>query len=154
MYNLAGHYLSGKGVEQNKALSDQWMKNAIHSGLVEAYLTFNSHAVSPAEGVHISFKSGPLYWLAKQEPDQYTIQLASSRSKKLIEEKFRENELKGKGGYFQYEKSGKEYYALVFGSYETVSAAKLAIANLPESLRKSPPWVRKISSLHKISKLP
>jgi len=151
MYNLASHYSSGKGIDKNKTLSDEWLHNATRLGLVQAYLNLNSNAVTPASDLQLTFKSGPLYWLEKQEPSEYTLQLVSSRNKKLIEKFYNENNLKGKAGYLHYMRSGKDSYALVYGSYKTVAEAKTAIANLPEGLRKSPPWVRKIKSLHEIS---
>lgn len=152
MYNLASHYSSGKGIGKNKSLSDEWLLNATRSGLVQAYLNLNNNAVAPASDSQLTFKFGPLYWLEKQEPSNYTLQLVSSRNKKLIEKIYNENNLKGKAGYLHYMRSGKDSYALVYGAYKTVAAAKTAIANLPKGLPKSPPWVRKIKSLHEISK--
>ena len=151
MYNLANRYSSGKGIDKDKKLSVEWLKNAARSGLVEAYLSLNSTALSSAEGLHLSFNSGPLYWLKNKAPDKYTIQLASSRNIKSIKNIYSKNNLKGKGGYYHYLWHGKDRYALVYGAYETVTAANVALANLPEELRKSPPWVRKIQSLHNIS---
>lgn len=152
MYNLASHYSSGKGISKDKKLSEMWLKNATRSGLVEAYLNLNNNAVATAAGSQLTFHSGPIYWLEKQEPTEYTLQLASSRSKKFIEKIYSDNRLKGQGGYYRFLSAGKNRYALVYGTYKTVAEAKAAIAQLPKSLRKSPPWVRKIQSLHKISR--
>jgi len=151
MYNLANHYSSGKGVVKNKVLSDEWLENATRSGLIQAYLNLNNNAVTPASYSHLTFNTGPRYWLKKQKPDKYTLQLISSRHKKLVEKVYDENDLKGKAGYLHYMRSGKDSYALVYGVYETVAEAKTAITKLPENLRKSSPWVRKIKSLHEIS---
>jgi len=151
MYNLANHYSSGKGVGKNKVLSDEWLGNATRSGLIQAYLNLNNNAVTPASYSHLTFKTGPLYWLKKQKPSKYTLQLISSRNKKLIEKVYNENNLKGKAGYLHYMRSGKDSYALVYGVYETVAEAKTAITKLPEKLRKNSPWVRKIKSLHEVS---
>ena len=151
MYNLASHYSSGKGIVKNKVLSDEWLDNATRSGLIQAYLNLNNNAVTPASYSHLTFKTGPLYWLEKQKPGKYTLQLISGRNKKLVEKIYNDNNLKGKAGYLHYMRSGKDNYALVYGVYETVAAAKAAITKLPENLRKSSPWVRKIKSLHEIS---
>ena len=152
MYNLANHYSLGKGVDEDKALSEVWLKNATRSGLVEAYLTLNSAAVATAAGSQLTFHSGPTYWLEKQEPTEFTLQLATSRNKKFIEKIYSEHQLRGQGGYYRFMSAGKNRYALVYGTYKTVAEAKSAIEQLPKSLRKSPPWVRKIQALHKISR--
>lgn len=150
-FNLGNHYAEGKGVAKNKVIAEQWWKEATHSGLVEAYLTLNKRAISPANGQTLSFQIGPQIWLQKQEPNRYTIQLASSRNEKSIKKSYEKNNFKGNGGYYHYQRDGIDRYALIYGSYKTVAAANDAIKKLPESLRKKTPWVRKIKSLQKIS---
>ena len=151
-YNLANYYAKGRGVQINNRLSGKWLRTAMRSGLVQAYLNFNKKAVAPANGATISFNVGPVFWLAKQEPKKYTIQLASSRKEALIKKYYEENDIKGKGGYYHYVRDGVDRYALIYGSYNSVGAANEAIAKFPEKLRKWTPWVRKIKSLQKISK--
>lgn len=151
-FNLANHYSEGKGVKKNKVIAEQWWKDATRSGLIDAYLTLNKRAISPAIGQTLSFQVDPNIWLDKQEPNQYTIQLASSRNEKSIKKTFDDNSLKGKGGYYHYVRDGVDRYALIYGAYKTVAAANTAIKKLPQNLRKKTPWVRKIKSLQKISK--
>lgn len=150
-YNLANHYFSGKGVQKNKLLAEQWLKDAARSGLIEAYLNLNNQAVAPAKGKTLSFQVGPIIWLKKQEPNKYTIQLASSRNEKSIKQSYEKNNLKGKGGYYHYVRDGIDRYALVYGSYKTVAAANVAMKKLPDELRKKTPWVRRIKSIHKVT---
>ena len=151
-YNLANHYSVGNGIEKNKLLADSWLKDAAHSGLVQAYLKLNKKSIASAKGVSISFNVGPFFWLNKQEPNRYTIQLSSSRNEKSIVKFYDDNNLRGKGGYYHYIRNGVDHYALVSGVYNTVAAANEAIAQLPEKLRKKTPWVRKIKSLQNIRK--
>ena len=151
-YNLANHYLAGKGVQQDESIAEQWLKDATHSGLIQAYVNLNKEGVTPAKGVTLSFNVTPVYWLEKQEPNKYTIQVASSRYEKSIKKSFEDNNIKGNGGYYHYVRGGVDRYALVYGTYETVAAANLAMKKLPENLRKKTPWVRKIKSLQNISK--
>lgn len=151
-YNLASHYSAGKGVKQNTDIAEQWLKDATRTGLIEAYLNLNKQAVTPANGVSLSFTVSPDKWLSKQEPNKYTIQLASSRYEKSIKKSFDNYNLKGKGGYYHYSRDGVDRYALIYGTYKTVAAANIAMKELPENLRKKTPWVRKIKSLQKISK--
>ena len=150
-FNLGNHYSEGKGVAKNKALAEQWWKDATRSGLIEAYLTLNKRAISPARGQTLSFQIGPEIWLQKQAPNKYTIQLASSRNEKSIIKSYEKNNFKGNGGYYHYVRDGVNRYALIYGSYKTVAAANDAIKKLPQNLRKKTPWVRKIKSLQKIS---
>lgn len=151
-YNLANHYSSGNGIAKNKELADEWLKDAARAGLVEAYVNLNKQAVAPANGQTLIFQIGPVKWLDKQEPNKYTIQLASSRNENSIKRAYENNNLKGKGGYYRYVKDGIDRFALVYGVYKTVAAANVAIKDLPDELRKKTPWVRKIRSIHKVSK--
>ena len=151
-FNLANHYVSGSGVQKNNYLADESLKRATRSGLVQAYLNLNNKAIAPANGLTISFDVGPIFWLDKQEPKKYTVQLASSQKEKLIKKYYEENDIKGQGGYYHYIRNGVDRYALIYGTYDSVGAANAAIANFPEKLRKWTPWVRKIKSLQKISK--
>lgn len=151
-YNIANHYSSGQGVQKSEVIANQWFKDATRSGLVEAYLNLNKQAIAPANGLTISFQVAPDAWLQKQEPNKYTIQLASSRNEKSIKQTYEKNNLKGNGGYYHYIRDGIDRYALIYGSYKTVAAANVAIKSLPNELRKKTPWVRKIKSIQKISK--
>lgn len=151
-YNLANHYHSGQGIKKDKALADKWLKGATRSGLIQAYLNLNKKAIRSAEGQRLTFQIGPDVWLKKQEPNKYTIQLASSRNESSIKKSYEENNLKGNGGYYHYTREGVDRYALVYGAYRTVAAANEAMKNLPKALRKKTPWVRKIKSIQKISK--
>lgn len=150
-YNLALKYSSGKGVAKNNNQSNKWLKDATHSGLAQAYTRLNKKALTSANGLQLTFKSGPLYWLEEQEPKKYTIQLASSRKEKSIIKIYDDNNLTGKGGYYHYQREGVDRYALVYGTYKTVAEAKTAIKTLPKNLNKKTPWVRKVKTLQKIS---
>ena len=150
-YNLANHYSAGKGVQKNETIAEQWLKDATHSGLIEAYVNLNKKGITPGNGVTLSFNVSPLRWLEKQEPNKYTIQVASSRYEKSIKKSFEENSMKGNGGYYHYVRDGVDRYALIYGTYKTVAEATVAIKKLPEKLRKKTPWVRKIKSLQNIS---
>lgn len=151
-FNLANHYSSGKGVNKNINTANQWFKDAANEGLVEAYLNLNKQAISPANGVTISFIIDPALWLSKQKPKEYTIQLSSSRYENSIKKQYESNNIKGKGGYYHYVREGIDRYALIYGSYKTVAAANIAIKKLPPELTKKTPWVRKIETLQNISK--
>jgi len=146
MYNLANYYSSAN----DKTKSKEFLNHAANSGLVQAYLEMNHAALSSGVGTTLTFESAPVVWLKNQKADKYTIQLASSRHEKSIVKIYSDYDLKGKGSYYHYQRSGKDRYAVVYGAYDTVADAKLAFTKLPEDLRKRAPWVRRIDSLHKI----
>lgn len=151
-YNLASYYTSGNGVQKNKQVADKWLKDATRSGLIQAYLNLNKKAIAPAKGITINLNVNPELWLDNQEPNKYTIQLASSRNVKSIKKTYNDNNIEGKGGYYHYVRDGIDRYGLIYGTYKTVAAANMAMKKLPDILRKKTPWVRKISSIQNISK--
>ncbi len=78
-YNLANHYSAGIGVQIDEEIAEEWSKDAARKGLIQAYLNLNSQAIKPANGISLTFTVSPSSWLSKQEPNRYTIQLASSQ---------------------------------------------------------------------------
>ena len=151
-YNLAKYYSTGSGVDKSTQVANKWLRNANQAGFVQAYTSLNKSAIAPAKGTKLQFNViTPATWLIKQEPNKYTIQLASSRNEKSIKRIFENNNLKGKGGYYHYVREGVDRYALIYGAFKTVASANNAMKKLPEKLRQKTPWVRKIKSLQKIS---
>jgi len=159
-YNLALMYQQGAGVNVDKNLSKYWLTMAARQGMVQAYQRLNTRSVRaskqrafvkrPALGYTEGSTEGPQRWVATQNPRHYTLQLASSTNQQLIQKYYSLNGLTGKAGYYSSIRQGERWYALVYGSYDSVQAAKSAIHNLPHDLRKWSPWVRKIRSIHKI----
>ncbi len=87
-------------------------------------------------------------WLAKQNPDDFTLQLLSvSKDKKAVLEKLilkypkHQNDLH----YFIRTKNSKENLVLVYGNFATLSAAKQAKKGLPQEF--SMPWLRNFKGL-------
>lgn len=153
-YNLAYLYRNGIGVDTNEEKSQRMARTAAHGQLVDAYNSLLVNAIQPAsreDSLQAIAVTDPQIWVKTQEGKHYTLQLASSRSQELIEKYFAENELAGKAGYYKSRRQGELWYALVYGSYESVSDANEAIAELPKDLRKWSPWVRRIDSIHKIT---
>lgn len=155
-YNLALLYQRGAGVNPDNNLSRYWLSMAGRQGLVEAYAMINAQNVQPMTRASASASSpdsanlGPQAWVAAQDPDYYTLQLASSTNQALIQKYYDENDLAGKAGYYRSRRAGEDWYALVYGAYPTVQDAKAAIETLPADLKKWSPWVRNIKSIHKI----
>lgn len=150
-YNLALLYQQGAGVSQDNNMSGYWLSMAARRNMVDAYRNINLNSVNPAaQRVAVVVQLSPMDWVASQNPDYYTLQLASSTNEQLIQKYYSENELAGKAGYYHSRRGEEDWYALVYGAYPSVTEAKSAIDSLPGNLRKWSPWVRNIRSIHKL----
>lgn len=150
-YNLGLLYKRGDGINKDKNLSHYWLAMAARRGVAGAYQRISSDAISATnKRVKIIINLSAMDWIANQSPKYYTLQLASSTNENLISKYYRENELTGRAGYYKSLREGEHWYALVYGAYPTVNAAKQAIDNLPGNLKKWSPWVRNIKSIHKL----
>ncbi len=127
-----------------------WLRQAARHGLVQAYQRLNAGAVKPAPQARALVLVTPDDWIRHQTPRHYTLQLASSTNRRVIDRYYRENGLEGQGGYYRNRREGQDWYALVYGAYPTVSEAKAAIGSLPEALRKWSPWVRRLRDIQRI----
>lgn len=153
-YNLAYMYRNGVGVDTDEDKASGMVRAAAHRNLIDAYKHLSENSIQPAtrqDALLAIAVTDPQIWVKTQGSKQYTLQLASSRSQELIEKYFTENTLQGKAGYYKSKRQGDYWYALVYGSFASVSDANEAIANLPKDLRKWSPWVRRIDSIHKIT---
>ncbi len=151
-YNLALLYNKGLGVNVDSVKSRSYYSNAAHGGLVDSYRKLSRSSIRPAvfNSQLAPVVSSPQDWVKTQNPNHYTLQLASSTNADLIRKYFEENALTGKAGYYKNKREGEYWYALVYGAYPSAREANKAIASLPEDLRKWSPWVRKIKSIQRI----
>ena len=88
--------------------------------------------------------------LLQSGPDNYTIQLMSSRNKAQMEKYIQENKLAGKAEYYTYRHNNETWYRLVYGSFATRAAAEARVQSLKKSMGLSGTWVRQISSIEKL----
>lgn len=149
-YNLGLMFKNGMGRDKDAVQAAYWFEQAAKKGLVQAYDQIQTSAIKPAIGIHVKPMITPEEWIKLQKPGYYTMQLASSTNKKLIEKYYLENNLQGKAGYYRNRREGKNWYALVYGAYPSIRDANEAVAGLPEGLRKWSPWVRKIKVIHRL----
>jgi septal ring-binding cell division protein DamX len=149
-YNLGVIYKNGLGQEKDKAKANYWFAKAAKGGLVPAYLQLQDKSIAPAVGTHVKTEYTAEEWVKVQNPANYTLQLASSTNKQLIEKYYYENSLQGKAGYYRNRRQGEYWYALVYGSYPNIEKANEAVAALPENLKKWSPWVRKVKDIHRL----
>jgi septal ring-binding cell division protein DamX len=127
-----------------------WLKAAAHDGLINAYRHFQPDAVKPGANTHAILIKAPDDWIREQNPRYYTLQLASSTNPGLIQKYYQTYNLKGDAGYYRNYRQGKNWYALVYGSYASINEAKQAVETLPAELQKWSPWVRKFQDIQRI----
>ena len=151
--NIVAEYNLALALEKSAADASQvngWLKAAAHDGLVNAYSHFQPDAIKPGAHTRAMLSQSPDDWIREQEPRNYTLQLASSTNPKLIQKYYRENKLEGGGGYYRNYRQGKNWYALVYGSYSSINEAKQAVDSLPVELRKWSPWVRRFQDIQRV----
>ncbi|MEY3220821.1 MAG: hypothetical protein RIT27_2178 [Pseudomonadota bacterium] len=87
-------------------------------------------------------------WLAKQSPDNYTLQLIGSHSMENVQNFVRKYHLEGEMAVFSSRYREKTWYVLTFGIYQSSAEAQTALDKLPAHLRQtSKPWVRSLRSV-------
>ena len=151
--NVVAEYNLALALQKSAADVSQvngWLKAAARDGLVNAYSHFQPDAIKPGANTRAMIIQSPDDWIREQDPRYYTLQLASSKNPKLIQKYYRENKLEGEAGYYRNYRQGKNWYALVYGSYPSINEAKQAVDSLPVELRKWSPWVRKFQDIQRI----
>ncbi len=170
-FNLAMLYQNGQGVKADVATAQHWLTQSARQGFTEAYKQLNRNSVLPSNGSvkpavstaltnQISDKpvtqtshnelNEPRRWVQALNADNYTIQLVSSTNEELVADYYRNGHLEGKAGYFRYKRQGQIWYTLVYGDFNSVADANVAIQQLPEDLRKWSPWIRNVSDIQRM----
>lgn len=86
-------------------------------------------------------------WIADLDPGSYTLQLLSNTDQANVRDYVRRNIGPGEGDYFATRRGGQVWYSVVYGVYPSYSDAKQAATQLPSSLGKRKPWIRKVESV-------
>ncbi len=90
-------------------------------------------------------------WLLSQEASYYTIQLMGARKEALLFNFVERNQLLEQNEIAFYQTTFKEkpWFQLLYGVYATKKDAQSAADNLPPKIRKSSPWIRRLSAVQK-----
>ncbi len=163
-FNLGVFYENGYGVEQDLAKAHAWFVLAANQDLQEAIeklRAFDKTAIlkktNPEKETNqftaqttssIPISQLDMSQLLSQQPaDNYTLQLISVTSEEVIIKYINDSKLGEAAGYVKVVVEGTTRYAAIYGIYQTYEAAKTALNVLPESIRKTKPWVRNIGIL-------
>lgn len=90
-------------------------------------------------------------WLLTQNSAYYTIQILGVRNEKRLQN-FVEENIRSKErniAYYQTSYKGKDWYPLLYGVYATKTEASSAMKELPPTVQKASPWIRRMSSVHR-----
>ena len=90
-------------------------------------------------------------WLLSQKPSYYTIQLMGVRKEALLFDFVKRNQLleQNEIAFYQTTFKDKAWFQLLYGVYSTKKDAQAAADNLPLKIRKSSPWIRRLSAVQK-----
>jgi len=90
-------------------------------------------------------------WLLSQESSYYTIQLMGARKEVLLFNFVEVNQLleQNEVAFYQTTFKDKPWFQLLYGVYATKKDAQSAADNLPSKIRKSSPWIRRLSGVQK-----
>jgi DamX protein len=90
-------------------------------------------------------------WLLTQNSAYYTIQILGVRNEQRLQNFVAENILSKERNiaYYQTRYKGKDWYPLLYGVYATKSEASSAMKELPPTVQKASPWIRRLSSVHR-----
>jgi len=90
------------------------------------------------------------YWIKKQPGENFTLQLIGGYQidtlhRFIKQHKLAANEL---SYYLSYNKQGKAWHSLIYGSYPDIESARKAAQALTQSTSIKQPWIRKFSKIH------
>ncbi len=89
------------------------------------------------------------HWILQQNPKEYTLQLLATINETSLIDFIKKHNIQAEVAYYRSKKSGKTWYSLVYGTYNTYSLAQQTVQELPPKLKKLKPWVRNFSQIQK-----
>lgn len=87
-------------------------------------------------------------WLRSLPKDHYVLQLLGAQEEATVKRFLSQYPSLRKVAYYKTWRQGKPWYVVVQGDYPSDAAARAAIAQLPASLQKQSPWIRKVEIIH------
>ncbi len=86
-------------------------------------------------------------WIMSQDPAHFTLQLIGTQQRNSLERFVAKHKLVGDVSIYKTLRDDKPWYALVYGSYPDRAQAQAAAKQLPASLAKVKPWLRRFDSV-------
>lgn len=160
-FNLGVLHEHGRGVRLDARMAMSWYRRAAEQGYQPAKQRLEALEAkfsAPAESARLppavaqttgasADGDSAANWLSTLDPDQYTLQLLSDTEENNVRRFVAGNVDPGQGGYFSSRIKGGVWYSVVYGVYPDYESAKQAVEQLPASLRKLKPWIRRVESI-------
>lgn len=94
------------------------------------------------------------HWLLAQDASHYTLQLVAGKKLATIRQYINETlaeepELQQQIALYRSQRQGEPWFGLVLGDYPDKQAAIDARSHLPQALRKTTPWVRRLGAIQR-----
>lgn len=149
-----------KQAEQQQALQNNWQEQhqllqtniaqtqteqqSLKQTVIELSDTISAMASQIEQLKKISSTSSFITGIETINDSFYTIQLLGARKKDSILHFVKQHNLSGTRKIVKTEFQNKPWYILVQGNYKSFSKAKEGLRQLPESLQKNNPWIKKL----------
>ena len=86
-------------------------------------------------------------WISKQDPRHFTVQLISSINEGGVVHFIRKHGIEAEAAYYSILQKGQLWYAVVYGSFPNRNTARHALRQLPPSLRRYSPRIRRFEGI-------
>jgi len=86
-------------------------------------------------------------WVAAQPKQNLTLQLMGSRQRQALSQFMQQHKLSGVAAIYKTRHGSKDWYVLLYGSYNKRQQAKAMMAQLPDTAKAYKPWIRSFASL-------
>lgn len=162
-YNLGTLYYRGLGVPADPAQAAWWYREAARQGstrardalaaLVRAGVTVRETPDAPPPAGQAQPGGEPPLpalgtdWLKRQPPGHFTVQVFASDERQAVVRFLQSHRLARQVAVYPFRKEGAVWYGVVYGRFSDAGAARAAVAELPEGVRRGRPWVRRIAEL-------
>jgi TPR repeat protein len=166
-YNLGRMYAQGLGTRKNIKEAIYWWRSASRHKVKKATeaLAILDNKPEPAKKhsklkqpvAHAPYHANPvakgLAWVKKQATNHYTIQLFRSQDLEWILKLAAAEQLPQSITQIQStDPNGDKWYTLIYGSFPSYQSAEGARKNLPQSLKKWGPKLRRFGEIHQLLK--
>ena len=164
-YNLGRMYAEGRGTRKNMREAKYWWRSASRHKVTKATEALANlenkpkSANKPSKPVqpvaHAPYHANPvakgLAWVKKQAINHYTIQLSRSQDLNWILKLAASEQLPQSITQIQSTNpNGDKWYTLIYGSFPSFQRAEAARKDLPQSLKKWSPKLRRFGEIHKL----
>lgn len=121
---------------------------------IKAMPTPAANTMIPAAGSHtgqadIGIKGHS--WIAAQDPQQFTVQLIGFGNETAAVRYIHNNHLESQAAYYSTMRSGRPWFAVIYGRFPSRDAAHQALERLPSAQRNASPWVRRFRDIQALS---